>query len=46
MNTQAILIKTKCKKCGKINEIIIPTQKINKYFIKDELTNSRDVENN
>lgn len=46
MNTEAILIKIKCKKCGEIHEILIPKQKINKYFIKEELAISRGIENN
>ena len=46
MNTQAILIKTKCKKCGEIHEIIIPTQEINNYLTKEELIIPREIENN
>lgn len=34
--TAAILIKSKCKKCGETQEILIPTHKLEQYLAKNK----------
>jgi len=38
--TAAILIKTRCKKCGEPHEILIPTHKIGEYLKKESSISS------